>query len=824
MRIESVAIENWRNIRRLSLDLAAPLTILVGPNEAGKSSVQEAIRHAFLVEASSGASELKELVAWGSSAKAHVELIFTSGAGERIRIEKSFPKGEARLYLDSAAGEALLAEGRAVQEKIFELIGIPAEAADLLTLLWIGQGEGLELFGKKGDDSPLTGAAQTFVKSIIKENLLSGKVEELLRELEGEYEEIFQKSGRPKKHSLLAGLEEREAELARSLASLDEEIEAAGERGEELAQLDREAAALVGSRERESKLRALLEAKHEAEREIEPKRSAFAKLEEEHTRLVGSEERSRRAAEQLPGPMRKKRQAVEEWIGAIEERRQQAEELEERLDAIRGKIEGARLRDRKSLEELEERGAKLRESRVRLEASKLTVEVKSPPGGAAALRISRDEAPEESVTVDGAAEWAAMRSVRLSLEDGLEIEAFGPLSREAWEALTGEIAGEEELLQGRLEELECEDIEDAREALEAYEHLAEEKRRLETERALLLGGEGFERELSEAKGAREEVAREEKRLAELGVKLEPDTGSTDGSGDEKASAAERIRRLSNLISVALRDLEESRREHSDILGARSREELTTRFLSMRDELGHEEAKVAEMEPKDRPAVSLADLKEQRDRIDRLKEELGARERRRSALIALQSQSEGVVERRESIEGELETVRRNLADERQRVGGIELLINLMKEERASLDRNIVAPLQERLSTAFREVVGERYARIAVTDRLKIGEIEAPALRDRVEIVPRMLSYGTREQLSFLFRLLLAQYLSGSEPQVMMLDDTFVNTDEVRRKRLFEMMANEEHGVQFILFTCHRDHYEQYREHEGVSFVDMVVDAT
>jgi len=59
---------------------------------------------------------------------------------------------------------------------------------------------------------------------------------------------------------------------------------------------------------------------------------------------------------------------------------------------------------------------------------------------------------------------------------------------------------------------------------------------------------------------------------------------------------------------------------------------------------------------------------------------------------------------------------------------------------------------------------------------------------------------------------------------MLDDTFVNTDEVRRKRLFEMMANEEHGVQFILFTCHRDHYEPYREHEGVSFVDMAVDAT
>ena len=202
MKITGITIENWRSIHRLELAFGPGITVVHGPNEAGKSTVQEAVRLALLGDASSSARELHSLVPWGSSAKAHVELSLESARGDRLRIVKSFPRGDARLFLrraapappggpasppsgelQTAAGgtvgreappggtnggrsddgvqEVLLAAGRGVQPKILEYLDVPAEAVDLFNLLWIGQGESLSLFGAKPDAGPMAAAAQS---------------------------------------------------------------------------------------------------------------------------------------------------------------------------------------------------------------------------------------------------------------------------------------------------------------------------------------------------------------------------------------------------------------------------------------------------------------------------------------------------------------------------------------------------------------------------------------------------------------------------------------------------------------------------------------
>lgn len=46
MQLESINIRNFRLLRRVSLDLTAdfPTTVLVGPNNSGKTSVMDALR------------------------------------------------------------------------------------------------------------------------------------------------------------------------------------------------------------------------------------------------------------------------------------------------------------------------------------------------------------------------------------------------------------------------------------------------------------------------------------------------------------------------------------------------------------------------------------------------------------------------------------------------------------------------------------------------------------------------------------------------------------------------------------------------------------
>jgi uncharacterized protein YhaN len=69
----------------------------------------------------------------------------------------------------------------------------------------------------------------------------------------------------------------------------------------------------------------------------------------------------------------------------------------------------------------------------------------------------------------------------------------------------------------------------------------------------------------------------------------------------------------------------------------------------------------------------------------------------------------------------------------------------------------------------------------------------------------LSFGTKEQLSFLLRLSIAEQLSQREPQVMILDDSFVNTDNVRLPQLLELIEQSSRAVQFLIFTCKHEDY-------------------
>jgi uncharacterized protein YhaN len=76
---------------------------------------------------------------------------------------------------------------------------------------------------------------------------------------------------------------------------------------------------------------------------------------------------------------------------------------------------------------------------------------------------------------------------------------------------------------------------------------------------------------------------------------------------------------------------------------------------------------------------------------------------------------------------------------------------------------------------------------------------------LSVSPKDLSHGTKEQLSFLFRLVLAEVLSGSEPQLMVLDDSFVNSDPQRFAGLIELIRAYAGKIQFLVFSCNEAGY-------------------
>ena len=132
MRITRLGLTNVRRYREAELELHPGLTIVRGPNEAGKSTIQRAIELALTRRVTSTAGDLDGLLPWdgGPDDRSAIKLDFTyedeGGATHAGRLEKHFrgPKGTVRLVVD---GE-VITDPAAADETLAALSGVPTEA------------------------------------------------------------------------------------------------------------------------------------------------------------------------------------------------------------------------------------------------------------------------------------------------------------------------------------------------------------------------------------------------------------------------------------------------------------------------------------------------------------------------------------------------------------------------------------------------------------------------------------------------------------------------------------------------------------------------
>ena len=110
MRITRLLLRDLKVHRDLDLELAPGLTVVRGPNEAGKSTLQRALELALFRKVTAGGAEIDGLRSWGADADGRpwVSLDFVQEDPDGTRLgtlEKDFrgAKGTARLVLDGEA-------------------------------------------------------------------------------------------------------------------------------------------------------------------------------------------------------------------------------------------------------------------------------------------------------------------------------------------------------------------------------------------------------------------------------------------------------------------------------------------------------------------------------------------------------------------------------------------------------------------------------------------------------------------------------------------------------------------------------------------------
>lgn len=130
MRITRLRLRNLKAHRELDLELAPGLTVVRGPNEAGKTTLQRALEVALFRKVTAGGAEIDGLRSWGAGDEERpwvaVDFVQEDLDGSRTGIlEKDFrgQKGAVRLVLD---GDEVTDPARA-DEILADLTGIPSE-------------------------------------------------------------------------------------------------------------------------------------------------------------------------------------------------------------------------------------------------------------------------------------------------------------------------------------------------------------------------------------------------------------------------------------------------------------------------------------------------------------------------------------------------------------------------------------------------------------------------------------------------------------------------------------------------------------------------
>ena len=255
--------------------------------------------------------------------------------------------------------------------------------------------------------------------------------------------------------------------------------------------------------------------------------------------------------------------------------------------------------------------------------------------------------------------------------------------------------------------------------------------------------------------------------------------------------------IEHLNSLRIK-LEKARNDHTD-------EQLKSAEKSIADE---KQLVISKVEELNSTLQSLdyegaaADVDRRQHVLDNTKKRIAdLKQTIRDLTIELQTSGHrGLAEEKEQAEQQLKELGNEAERLEMHVGSLNLLCQLIKLNIQSAKEMLVKPLTEAMTP---------YLRILFPDCEPIIDEDfclQYILRDGIREPFHNLSIGTREQLAILLRLAYADLLANKGACVpVILDDALVNSDDLRREKMKQILHRASKKHQIILLTCHGNDY-------------------
>lgn len=857
LRIRRIGLNNFRKFREpLTIEgLTDGLNIVIEPNEAGKSTLLEALRGAFFVRHSTKNQLAQSFAPHGEAVAPEVNVSFEVD-GDDWTVRKRFLKNP----IIEVAGPNGRAQGDEAESRLQDLLGFVRDTSQrgdpnaygALGLLWVAQTDALKV------TAPSNMVRETVRSTLEAEvgTILGGAAYERVRaRIDEQYKAYWTPTGKPAGKLVEAREYEGRAKEAatEATARLDAlektftELDASRAR---LKVIERDLADDTETRERVDLLAALETARAAMQilatrqAETEAARSRLRSLEDletrfsaasaaaETARLALSNARNNRAtlADELTtakatlddagGALRaarEMRKQTRETLAkgeaqAIKKRRQSAiaaaRQRHEELLIIEDEIAAAKMLSAslipaETIQALEDDDRAIAQARAAVNAGATVIEL---VGKAPGLTIDSEPMLPGARTIT--------RETRIGLRQGAELVVRPPPTATSAEARLAEAVEKHRLA---LTELGLDDLAGARARNDAAREAAANVRALEARinaatrademLALPAGADAlklFIAGLDEDETTEEETEPSLETLRSAVEEAEVAVAQAEVLHESAINGLrdveERDSPLAATEAGAVRDLANAEAQlteieaHSDFAG------LEVALAKAREEAAGASVKLAAAE-RDAAVYSVQTIAKKIETIDARARVAGER---RTQLLQDIARLETTVETEggkglsdraaaawEEAEAAVATVTR-ITEEAET---IKLLRTTLDEARAETSRTFVGPVAKRAMRHIERLLPG--CNLTFTEDLELGSV----IRAGVSEGCGDLSRGTQEQLAVLTRLAFADMLlEQGAPVSLILDDPLVYSDDARLDLMIEILMEAAGRMQVILLTC------------------------
>jgi uncharacterized protein YhaN len=169
-----------------------------------------------------------------------------------------------------------------------------------------------------------------------------------------------------------------------------------------------------------------------------------------------------------------------------------------------------------------------------------------------------------------------------------------------------------------------------------------------------------------------------------------------------------------------------------------------------------------------------------------------------------------------IEEDLEKVKEEIEKQEKNLKALDAAILFLEESFKEVQKSFGPVLNNKVGEVFSKLTSGSYGEVKVSESYEL-KVRSTSNNELMSI--DYLSNGTWDQVYLSLRIALINLIFGNEKVPIILDEAFVQYDDIRLQKALDLLLEISKHKQIILFTCQKREIEYLRDKDNVNYISL-----